>query len=143
MGILKGILPAGGFIGKVAGFVDDLIVTPEERRVGEMEQYKAETERIKVTAEERKGQVAVNKAEALSKSVFVAGWRPFVGWVCGVSLAWQFAISDAVAWTLAASGNPATLPELHGGDQLLTLLLAMLGFSGMRTYEKHKGIRNK
>lgn len=84
-------------------------------------------------------QNAVNTAEAQQKNIFVAGWRPFIGWVCGSGLATQFIIGPFVTWIAALAKHPVTFPTLDMGT-LLTLLLGMLGLGGMRTYEKVAGI---
>lgn len=85
------------------------------------------------------GQLAVNQAEATSSSVFVAGWRPAVGWVCATALAWQFVVRPAAMTVAAIVGYP--LPVLPGVDSALwELLFGMLGFGGLRTFEKLKGV---
>lgn len=88
-------------------------------------------------------QVEVNKAEAGHRSVFVAGWRPFIGWTCGVALAYHFVLHPILLFammTFPALPVPATsLPEFDM-ESLLTVLLGMLGLGGLRTMEKIKGI---
>lgn len=89
-------------------------------------------------------QLDVNKAEAAHSSVFVAGWRPFIGWVGGFSLAWQFAISPILAWFLTVAQGiwQFTVPPLPALDtsQLWTIVTGMLGLGGLRTYEKKYGV---
>lgn len=85
-----------------------------------------------------KGQIAVNQIEAASTSLFVAGWRPFVGWICGFSLGFKYIGGPALAMFCQAIGYPVTLPDL-GMTDMLPILLGMLGLGGMRTYEKVKG----
>jgi len=87
-----------------------------------------------------KGQLEVNKAEASHRSAWVAGWRPFIGWVCGVALAWHFVLSPVIIF-LAAWFN-VTLPALPTFDMgsLMTVLMGMLGLGGLRTFEKSKGL---
>jgi len=87
----------------------------------------------------RHDQSATNTAEAASPNIFVAGWRPFIGWVCGSGLACQFVVGPFVTWIAALLGRPVVFPTLDMGT-LLTLLLGMLGLGGMRTYEKVNGI---
>ena len=86
-------------------------------------------------------QAEVNKTEAASASTFVAGWRPFIGWVCGSGLALQFIIAPLVTWLAALFNHPVRFPELDGGT-LLTLLFGMLGLGGMRTFEKINGVNS-
>ena len=85
-------------------------------------------------------QIEVNKAEAASRNVFVAGWRPFIGWTCGVALAWHFVLAPFVLFTAGWAG--VELPDLPAFDMdnLMTVLLGMLGLGGLRTWEKTKGI---
>ena len=84
-------------------------------------------------------QLEVNKAEAAHKSIFVAGWRPFVGWVCGVALAYHFILAPLLQFGFALGGVEQDLPEFEFG-QLSTVLMGMLGLGGLRTFEKMKGI---
>ena len=79
-------------------------------------------------------QIEVNKAEAQHSSIFVAGWRPFVGWVCGFALAYHFIIQPIIV----IFTNIET-PNFDMGT-LTTVLMGMLGLGGLRTFEKTKGI---
>ena len=85
-------------------------------------------------------QAETNKEEAAHRSVWVAGWRPFIGWVCGVALAWHFVLSPVVLF-IAAWFNVVlpTLPVFDMGS-LMTVLMGMLGLGGLRTFEKTKGL---
>lgn len=85
------------------------------------------------------GQLDINKAEAANPSVFVSGWRPFIGWVCGMCCAWNWIGLPITKAALVAFGhsldvNPADLSEM------MPLLLGMLGLGGLRTVEKIKGV---
>lgn len=86
------------------------------------------------------GQIAINLKEAEHGSVFVAGWRPFIGWTCGSGLAWSFVIAPmirVIAWAFGV--DVSDMPVLDVGP-LLTLVLGMLGLGGLRTYEKKIGV---
>lgn len=87
------------------------------------------------------GQLAVDQEEAKSHSIFVAGWRPFVGWVCGTALAYAYVIQPLLSFTLSAFHHPVTLPDLNL-DTMSTILLGMLGLAGARTVEKVMGVPN-
>jgi len=87
-----------------------------------------------------KSQIEVNKAEAQSRHWFVASWRPFIGWTCGIALMWHFVLSQFILFFASMFG--ATLPPLPDFDMgsLMTVLMGMLGLGGLRTFEKYKGM---
>jgi hypothetical protein len=86
------------------------------------------------------GQLEINKQEAQHGSVFVAGWRPGIGWVCGAALAWNFIFQPIISWGFFIGGvDLAEAPRLDTGE-LTTVLLGMLGLGGLRTYEKRLGV---
>ncbi len=80
-------------------------------------------------------QIAVDEAEARSTNWWVAGWRPYIGWICGTGLAYQFLFMPI------ANGFVATHPFLPlDTGTLTTCLTGMLGLGAMRTFEKHSGV---
>lgn len=83
-------------------------------------------------------QSEINKVEAQHRTIFVAGWRPFIGWVCGVALAYNFVLRDLLIWFLGQEQVPPALQMEH----LMTVLIGMLGLGGMRTFEKLKNKSN-
>lgn len=86
------------------------------------------------------GQLQVNQAEASNPSVFVAGWRPFIGWVCGSALVYQYIVRPMAPWAMQLVGYPLLpMPDLGMGD-LMAILGGMLGLGGLRTFEKFKGV---
>jgi phenylpyruvate tautomerase PptA (4-oxalocrotonate tautomerase family) len=87
-----------------------------------------------------KGQIAVNAEEAKSKNIFIAGWRPFVGWTCGLALFVHFLAIPICDVVTAYLGYPAPSYPAFDMDTLMTVLLGMLGLGGLRTYEKQKGL---
>jgi hypothetical protein len=86
-------------------------------------------------------QTEINKVEAAHRSIFVAGWRPALGWVAAIGFAWIFVLAPLAQWTMAITGTYIPLPDFQT-DVLLELTFAMLGLAGLRTYEKQKGITN-
>ena len=80
-------------------------------------------------------QIELNKVEAGHRSIFVAGWRPFIGWVCGVGLAYAFIIEPIL---MVVIDDPELVPKAPLAV-MMELVLAMLGFGALRTYEKLKG----
>jgi len=85
------------------------------------------------------GQIEVNKIEAASDNWFVAGWRPFVGWICGLGLGYATIIEPFARFVANMAGYTGSFPVI---DTTLTMqvLLGMLGLAGMRTREKEKGV---
>ena len=84
-------------------------------------------------------QIEVNKEEAKHRTVFVAGWRPFTGWVCATALAYHFILEPVILFGLALYNIQLTLPQFDMAS-LLTVLMGMLGLGGLRTYEKKQGL---
>jgi dienelactone hydrolase len=82
-------------------------------------------------------QLEVNAAEAASPHLFVAGWRPFVGWCCGAGFLWATIGHPLAAWAAAAQGWP--VPPSIDTEVLLYVLGGMLGLGGLRSFEKVKG----
>ncbi len=90
---------------------------------------------LNIQAQQAAGQTEVNKIEAGNDNIFVAGWRPFIGWTCGVAFAYHYVIQPIVLLICVISNTPIIKPEFDM-DTLLTVLLGMLGLGGLRTYEK-------
>ena len=87
-------------------------------------------------------QIDLNKQEAAHQSMFVAGWRPFVGWTCGVALAYHFLIAPLLGFMLVLYGIDTPMPEFEF-SQLSTILMGMLGLGTLRSYEKMKGVQRE
>lgn len=83
-------------------------------------------------------QNVTNQVEASHRTVFVAGWRPFIGWVCGMAFAYHFVLQPLLVFLLAIYGANVKLPEFDM-SVLTTVLMGILGLGGLRTYEKLKG----
>lgn len=120
-------------LGEVADLANTVIgrIWPDKS-----EQEKAELSAALLVVQ---GQLQVNAAEAGSSSVFVAGWRPFIGWVCGSACAWNWIGLPVAKAGLALAGitldvSPADLTEM------LPVLMGMLGLGALRTAEKFKGV---
>lgn len=124
-------------LGPVINKLVDRIPDPNKRA-----EAKEEFERELMSAVMSAGaqQNKVNAIEAAHKSTFVAGWRPFIGWVCGVGIAWAYLIQPTVVWYAAIYHPEVTsIPEIQT-EGLYTLVLGMLGMGGLRTFEKMKGV---
>lgn len=88
------------------------------------------------------GQIDTNKAEAANPSVFVSGWRPAIGWVCGAGCAWNWIGVPVVAAAGAFFGHPVQIAPADIGE-MMPILLGMLGLGGLRTVEKINGVAAK
>ena len=95
---------------------------------------------IENSAQINLAQIEVNKEEAKSRSIFIAGWRPFVGWTCGIALCWHFIGLPITTFFIACFGFDVPELPFFDMDSLLTVLMGLLGLGGLRTYEKMKGL---
>lgn len=85
------------------------------------------------------GQLQINAAEAGHRSIFVAGWRPMIGWVCAFAVAYQYIFTPFVSWGAAVFG--LAMPPLPGlDDNLWELTMGLLGMGALRSFEKIKGV---
>ena len=127
----------GTLVGPVTGILDKFIEDKDQKA---KLAHEIATMAEKHAHEAAMAQVDVNKSEAQHRSIFVAGWRPFVGWICGIALAYHFVVSPITIFVAGWAG--AELPELPAFDMesLMTVLLGMLGLGGLRTYEISKGV---
>jgi len=123
---------AGEFVSKIADIIDKFVETEEEKKA-------AEVLLMKIQQEPDKWQAEINKIEAAHRTIFVAGWRPFIGWVCGVGLGMNFIIFPLIEWIAKFIELPVTRPDIDTGS-LITLVISLLGLSATRTYEKMKGV---
>jgi len=124
-------------IAPVTGLLDKFIPDADERnRLA----HEIATMSERHAHELAKGQIEINKAEATHKSMFVAGWRPFVGWSCGLALAWHFIGQPIAVFVISYTGVEAPPLPAFDMDSLLTVLLGMLGLGGLRTFEKTKNV---
>ena len=133
-------------VGKIAG---DLVTTDKERAEMALEARKLDLEEKRLDQTTDLAQVDVNKIEAASSNFFVAGWRPAVGWVGVLGLAYQFLGYPLMQWLWAFGQGYDIIPKGLNPppdldvEQLMTLLAGLLGFGGMRSFEKHKGVASK
>ena len=123
-------------IGPVTGLLDKFIEDKDQKAALA---HDLATMAEKHAHELSRGQLEINKTEAAHRNIFVAGWRPFIGWTCGIALFWHFVglpiTMFAVSWF---SVDIPTLPAFDM-ETLMTVLMGMLGLGGLRTFEKVKG----
>ncbi len=130
LGLLPSLLPMLGEI------LDRVIPDKAEAAKARLEM---EGKLLEAATAQAGQQAAINQTEAASSNIFVAGWRPFIGWVCGAGLAWAFIVAPMASWLLAALEIRQSLPRLEI-EYLLELVVAMLGLDRLRTFEKLKGV---
>lgn len=126
-------------IDPISRLLDKIIPDPEARAKAQIELLKSEREfdlkEFELVLRADEAQAEINKTEAAHRSLFVAGWRPFIGWVCGIAFAYHYILQPLLVFALAAQGRKVDLPEFSM-ESLLTVLLGLLGLGGMRTFEK-------
>jgi hypothetical protein len=126
-------------IDPVSRLLDKIIPDPDARVRAQAELLKSEREsdleslRLALSADQL--QTAINTQEAGHANLFVSGWRPFIGWVCGVAFAYHFILQPLLAFIIDNSGGNAKLPTFEM-QELSTVLMGMLGLGGLRTIEK-------
>ena len=126
-------------IGPVTGLLDKFIPDAAEKaRLA----HEIATMSEKYANEQVIAQLEVNKTEAAHKSLFVAGWRPFIGWVCGLGMAGNFIVIPFANFGLALFKLSIIIP-LVPLEEMMPVLMGMLGLGAMRTYEKAKGVQRE
>ena len=133
LNLLGGLLGGkGGALKQITNVIDELHTSEEEKL-----DKKILMQRIQQKLAEK--QLDVNAKEATHRSVFVAGWRPAIGWCGAGALFFEFILSPCIEWYAKFSGLDLTAPEIQTGP-LLAIVTSMLGVSGLRTFEKAKGL---
>lgn len=90
-----------------------------------------------------KAQAETNTEEAKSLNIFVAGWRPFIGWTCGAAFAWAFVVQPILVFGLVVTGHALPVLPVIAIGEMMPVLLGMLGLAGMRSWEKTQGVHNE
>ena len=124
--------PFAGLASGVMEGLDDLFTSDDEKA-------QASLRLQEVLQKPHVLQAMANIEEAKHTSVFVAGWRPAIGWVCAIGLGYQFLILPFAGLINAFYVLPAELPAIQAAE-LTTLVMALLGLGGLRTFEKSKGL---
>ena len=119
--------------------IDKLVDRIPDPAARERAKLEAEATLLQASIEEMKGQVSINVEEAKNPSVFVAGWRPAIGWSCALAFAFLYVIAPVVQWIAQMYGVVILLPKFDA-DSLMSLTFGMLGIAGFRTFEKVKGV---
>ena len=126
----------GSLVQPVTGLLDKFIEDKDQKN---KLAHEISTMAERHAQELAKGQLEINKAEAQSRNVFIAGWRPFIGWTCGVAMAYNYVIHPILMFTLAQFNYLVAIPALDLSE-MMPVLMGMLGLGGLRSFEKYKGI---
>lgn len=141
---ILGLIASGG-ISEVMKGIGGLAKDIRSAITGDLPpEKKAEVEQklLELEFASQKAQTDINIEEAKHKNVFVAGWRPFIGWICGVALFYHFIGHPMLIWTTSVF-KLNIIPPVLNTEGLLSLVFAMLGMGGLRTFEKVKNVQNK
>jgi len=114
----------------------------KQKRIAELQKLAAAGDSEQLAAEVTllSGQLEINREEAKNPNIFVSGWRPFIGWVGGVAMLYQFVVYPLLLWTLE---DPAKAPPVLDTGVLFSMVTAMLGIGAMRSHDKAKGVDTK
>jgi hypothetical protein len=129
---MLGKLFGGDTIKAVGNVIDDMHFSGEEK-----EKLKLQMKEIDAKLKEK--QLDINKAEASHRSIFVSGWRPFLGWVSGLSIGYVYLFQPILDMILQMFQVQVDWVQLDLG-QLMPLVLGMLGLGGLRSFEKSRGL---
>lgn len=142
MNFLSTLFNGGNAVKAIGDAVDNLFTSDEERLEKQNELLKANREydylENKLIAEQNNAQAEVNKAEATNASLFVAGWRPAIGWVGALALFYQFILYPLLCWIPGIE-----TPPVPNSDALYPLIMGMLGIGTLRSFDKLKGTDTK
>lgn len=127
----------------ISALLDRIIPDPEARDKAKLELVKEENsqalQQMQLMLSADQAQTAINQEEAKNTNLFVSGWRPFIGWVCGVAFAYHFFVQPLLAFIIANAGGKVQLP-VFDMQELSTVLMGMLGLGGLRTIEKIQNV---
>ena len=121
----------GNSANKIADVVDRFVETSEEKKA-------AEILKTKLLQQPSRWQTEINKIEVRHRSIFVAGWRPAIGWICALALGWGWVLAPIIETLLVVVGKKVNLPTINVAEAL-GLATIMLGNATLRTIEKNKG----
>lgn len=129
------IMGIGGIISAASDIIGKFVPDADKRIEAQIELAKIADGAAQRSDERLEGQIEVNKIEAANPNIFVSGWRPFIGWVGGVTLAWSF----LVAPTIHTVWPHQPIPSVDA-TMVMNLIYGLLGIGAMRTVEKLGGV---
>ncbi len=137
MSFINTLFKSDDLVATVGESLDLLFTSDQERLEQEQELFKARREydykEAQLIAQQNIAQTQINQEEARTGSLFIAGWRPAIGWIGATALAYQFVIYPLLLWL----GTESPPPQMEA-DMLYTIITGMLGIAGLRSYDKIK-----
>lgn len=130
VGALTSVVPS------VLGIIDKVV---PDKGAAELAKSKIELELVQAATEINRLQAETNKVEAAHRSIWVAGWRPAIGWCSALGVAYFFVLEPLLQWAALALGWTITTPKFPEAA-LFEMVFAMLGMAGLRSFEKIKGV---
>jgi hypothetical protein len=132
-------------VGPVMDIVNKLIPDPVAKAQAQLQllqlQQNSTFKEIDAQLQQSAQQTDTDKVEAANTSLFVAGWRPFIGWICGTGLGWNYIGISILSFLTTAFGHPIVVAKADLSE-MMPLLIGMLGLGGMRTFEKINGVNS-
>jgi hypothetical protein len=129
----------------ISQLFDKIIPDPQARANAKLALTQAENsaalQQLQLDLQAMQMQSDIDRQEAANNNLFIAGWRPFIGWVCGAAFAYHFIFQPLITYIMAACGHTFTLPTFDM-QELSTVLMGMLGLGGLRTIEKINDANN-
>lgn len=134
-----GIPIIGDIIGAVKDVISEVVVDKDKKNELNVRLQELADKADDRFHQELMGQIEVNKVEAAHPSIFVAGWRPAVGWISAIGLGWQFVLAPFAETVARWLGWLGQMPVVDT-ESLMMLVLGMLGIGAQRSFEKFKGV---
>jgi Holin of 3TMs, for gene-transfer release len=136
---LMSILTGGDLIKEIGATVRQVLPNPQAQAEFDLKIAELADKADQRENELLRGQIETNKVEAASSNLFVAGWRPAIGWVGATALGWTWIVAPLVNWVAALLGMDVAPPALPA-EAIYPVILGMLGISASRTIEKMRGV---
>lgn len=139
MSIISDIFAGGakGVLEGVGSLAKDIRIAITGKDPVKMAEIEAKLLEMEFVAQ--KAQTDINIEEAKNPNLFVSGWRPFIGWICGIGVFYHFIGFSLMEWFIKVLEFNIETPKLDT-DGLMSLVIALLGMGGLRTFEKVKGV---
>lgn len=137
-------LIVSGLFSAAQSLIERFFPDPEKKAAAQLEllkmQQSGELAKLAADTDLAKGQLAVNQAEASSGNAYAASWRPTIGYVCALALAWAYILQPIAVWGVSIWKPGFPIPSIPIDEHLWELMFALLGMAGWRSLDKRKGV---